>query len=263
MSWQDGNVQKNRKECNLHRFANCRRIVYFDGTGVMERQLSMRILVVEDEKKVARFLQQGLEEERYTVDVAFDGDSGAHLAASQQYDLIILDVLLPGRSGFELTREFRRQNGMTPILMLTAKTSIEDRVEGLDSGADDYLTKPFAFAELLARVRSLLRRGSKDKSTILTIADLELDTVTHKARRGGKTIELTAKEYALLEFLLRNRDRVMSRTIISEHIWDYNFDTGTNLIDVYVNHLRNKIDTDSPVKLIHTVRGVGYVMRES
>jgi heavy metal response regulator len=222
----------------------------------------MRILVVEDEKKVARFLQQGLQEERYDVDVAFDGESGARLASTQQYDLIILDVLLPGKSGFELTREFRAHNGLAPILMLTAKTSVEDRVEGLDSGADDYLTKPFAFAELLARVRSLLRRGLMEKSTILAIADLELDTVTHKARRGGRTIDLTAKEYALLEFLLRNRDRVMSRTIISEHIWDYNFDTGTNLIDVYVNHLRNKVDTGFPVKLLHTVRGVGYVMRE-
>ena len=223
---------------------------------------SMRILVVEDEKKVARFLQQGLEEERYTVDVAFDGEHGLAMAQAQSYDLIILDVMLPHKSGFELTKEFREGNGTTPILMLTAKTSTEDKVTGLDSGADDYLTKPFAFAELLARVRSLLRRGSLEKSTVLAVADLELDTVTHKARRGSRTIELTAKEYALLEFLMRNKERVLSRTIISEHIWDYNFDTGTNLIDVYVNHLRNKIDMGFDRKLIHTVRGVGYVIKE-
>jgi DNA-binding response OmpR family regulator len=146
--------------------------------------------------------------------------------------------------------------------MLTAKISTDDKVAGLDSGADDYLTKPFAFAELLARVRSLLRRGTIEKATVLTAADLELDTVTHKARRGGREIELTAKEYALLEFFLRNKDRTLSRTIISEHIWEYHFDTGTNLIDVFVNHLRNKIDSGYPLKLIHTVRGVGYILRE-
>ena len=222
----------------------------------------MRILVVEDEKKVARFIQQGLEEEHYAVDVAFDGDEGFRMATSQGYDLIILDVMLPKKDGFAFTRELRAVDGTTPILMLTAKTQTEDKVAGLDSGADDYLTKPFAFAELLARVRSLLRRGSIEKSTVLTIGDLELDTVTHRAKRGGRTIDLTAKEYALLEFLLRNKDRVLRRTIISEHIWDYSFDTGTNLIDVYVSHLRNKVDAGFPVKLIHTIRGVGYVMKE-
>ena len=148
------------------------------------------------------------------------------------------------------------------MLRSTAKISTDDKVAGLDSGADDYLTKPFAFAELLARVRSLLRRGTIEKATVLTAADLELDTVTHKARRGGREIELTAKEYALLEFFLRNKDRTLSRTIISEHIWEYHFDTGTNLIDVFVNHLRNKIDSGYPLKLIHTVRGVGYILRE-
>jgi heavy metal response regulator len=223
----------------------------------------MRILVVEDEKKVARFIQQGLEEEHYSVDVAYDGESGAVVAQTQAYDLIILDVMLPTMTGLEVTRRLRDLKIVTPILMLTAKTAVEDRVSGLDSGADDYLTKPFAFAELLARVRSLLRRGSAEKSTLLACGDLELDTVTHKARRAGKLIELTAKEYALLEYLLRNRDRVLSRTIISEHIWDYNFDTGTNLIDVYVNHLRNKIDSGFERKLLHTVRGVGYVLREN
>jgi heavy metal response regulator len=222
----------------------------------------MRILVVEDEKKVARFIQQGLEEEHYSVDVAHDGERGTLLAETQGYDLLILDVMLPKLSGIDVTRRLRASRVATPILMLTAKTATEDKVAGLDSGADDYLTKPFAFAELLARVRSLLRRGSKEKSTVLSIVDLELDTVSHKAKRGDRAIDLTAKEYALLEYFLRNKNRVLSRTIISEHIWDYNFDTGTNLIDVYVNHLRNKIDNGFEKKLIHTVRGVGYVLRE-
>jgi len=222
----------------------------------------MRILVVEDEKKVARFVQQGLEEEHYTVDVAHDGEAGLRMAESENYDLLILDVMLPKLSGLELIKEFRSRKGIAPALMLTAKSATEDKVAGLDSGADDYLTKPFAFAELLARVRSLLRRSSKEKSTMLSIADLELDTVTHKARRAGRTIELTAKEYALLEYFLRNKERVLSRTIIAEHIWDYSFDTGTNVIDVYVNHLRNKIEIESEKRLIHTVRGVGYVMKE-
>ena len=222
----------------------------------------MRILIVEDEKKVARFIQQGLEEEHYAVDVAHDGEAGSQMAKSGNYDLLILDVMLPGKSGLALISEYRSEGGSAAALMLTAKSTTEDKVSGLDSGADDYLTKPFAFAELLARVRSLLRRGSKEKSTVLSLADLDLDTVTHKARRGGRTIELTAKEYALLEYLLRNKERVLSRTIIAEHIWDYNFDTGTNIIDVYVNHLRSKIDEGGEKKLIHTVRGVGYVMKE-
>jgi heavy metal response regulator len=222
----------------------------------------MRILIVEDEKKVARFIQQGLEEERYAVDIAYDGEKGLLMAESEDYDLLILDVMLPKMNGLALIKALRDRKVTTPTLMLTAKTTTEDKVAGLDSGADDYLTKPFAFAELLARVRSLLRRGAKEKSTLLTIADLELDTVTHKAKRNGRTIELTAKEYSLLEYFLRNKDRVLSRTIIAEHIWDYNFDTGTNIIDVYINHLRNKIDDGVEVKLIHTVRGVGYVMKE-
>jgi heavy metal response regulator len=222
----------------------------------------MRILLVEDEKKVARFIQQGLEEEHHTVDVAHDGESGLAMAGAQHYDVIILDVMLPGKSGIDVTRELRIRKRATPILMLTAKTATEDKVAGLDSGADDYLTKPFAFAELLARVRSLLRRGTQEKSTVLTLADLELNTVTHKARRGTRLIDLTTKEYALLEFFLRNKERVLSRTIIAEHIWDYHFDTGTNLIDVYINHLRNKVDTGFDRKLIHTVRGVGYVLKE-
>lgn len=223
----------------------------------------MHILVVEDEKKVARFIQQALEEEHHHVDVSFDGERGLALALAEEYDLLIVDVMLPKKNGLELTKDFRGSKGTTPILMLTAKTATEDKVAGLDSGADDYLTKPFAVAELLARVRSLLRRGAAEKSTILKIADLELDTISHKAKRSGRAIELTAKEYSLLEYLLRNKERVLSRSVIAEHIWDYHFDTGTNLIDVYINHLRNKIDTEFPRKLLHTVRGVGYVLRET
>ncbi|MFN0156601.1 MAG: response regulator [Bacteroidota bacterium] len=222
----------------------------------------MHILVVEDEKKVAQFIKKALEEDHYVVDVAHDGEMGLSMASSETYDLIVLDVMLPRMSGLDLIKAFRKQKGNTPTLMLTAKTTTEDKVAGLDSGADDYLTKPFAVAELLARVRSLLRRGTNEKTTILTIADLELDTISHKAKRAGNVIELTAKEYGLLEFLLRNKERVLSRTSISEHIWNYNFDTGTNIIDVYVNHLRNKIDGGFEPKLIHTVRGVGYVMKE-
>ncbi|HTO95272.1 MAG TPA: response regulator transcription factor [Bacteroidota bacterium] len=222
----------------------------------------MKILVVEDEKKVARFIQAGLEEENYDVDTAPDGEAGLDKALAGAFDLLIVDVMLPRMNGLQLTTSYRRGGGSAPILMLTAKASTEDKVSGLDSGADDYLTKPFAFAELLARIRSLLRRGALEKSTILTIADLELDTVTHKAKRAGRTIDLTVKEYALLEFFLRNKERVLSRSIISEHIWEYNFDTGTNLIDVYINHLRSKIESGFDGKLIHTVRGVGYALRE-
>jgi heavy metal response regulator len=222
----------------------------------------MRILVVEDEKKVARFLKQGLEEERYTVDVAFDGEEGARLACEESYDLIVLDLLLPKKDGITVVRELRGKRVTVPVLMLTAKSTIDDKVEGLDSGADDYLTKPFAFAELLARVRSLLRRGSTEKSTTLKVADLQLDLVTHKAKRGERAIELTGKEYSLLEYFMRNVNRVLTRTLISEHIWNYNFDTGTNVVDVYINHLRSKIDDGFGRKLLHTVRGVGYVLKD-
>ncbi len=222
----------------------------------------MKILVVEDEKKVAKFLQQGLVEEHYAVDVAADGEQGENLATDGGYDLIVLDVFLPKKDGIAVLRNLRAKNVQTPVLVLTAKSGTEDKVEGLDSGADDYLTKPFAFAELLARVRSLLRRGVAEKSTVLKVADLELDTVQHKARRGEQTIELTGKEYALLEYFMRNANRVLTRTIISEHIWNYNFDTGTNVVDVYINHLRSKIDEGFERKLLHTVRGVGYVLKD-
>jgi heavy metal response regulator len=222
----------------------------------------MRILVVEDEKKVAKFLQQGLEEEHYAVDVAYDGEQGAHLASTEHFDLIILDILLPKKDGITLLKELRARRNTTPVLMLTAKGSIDDKVEGLDSGADDYLTKPFSFTELLARVRSLLRRGTAEKSVQLRVDNLQLDTVTHKAKRADRMIELTGKEYALLEYFMRNVNRVLTRTLISEHIWNYNFDTGTNVVDVYINHLRSKIDDGFEKKLLHTVRGVGYVLKD-
>ena len=222
----------------------------------------MRILVVEDEKKVAKFLQQGLEEEHYAVDVAHDGERGEFLASNEQYDLIILDIMLPKKDGLAVLKSLRGKKINAPILMLTAKNAINDKVDGLDSGADDYMTKPFAFEELLARARSLLRRGGSEKSAALKIADLQLDTISHKAQRAGKNIDLTAKEYALLEYFLRNKNRVLTRTLIAEHIWNYNFDTGTNVIEVYVNHLRSKIDDGYTKKLIQTVRGVGYVLKD-
>ena len=228
----------------------------------MDERPNMKILIVEDEKKVAKFLRQGLEEERYAVDVAHDGSQGETLALSGNYDLLILDVLLPKKDGISLLKDLRAQQVTTPVLLLTARSGTENKVEGLDSGADDYLTKPFAFAELLARVRSLLRRGAAEKSTILKLADLQLDIVTRKAKRGERIIELTGKEYALLEYFMRNANRVLTRTILSEHIWNYNFDTGTNVVDVYINHLRSKIDDGFEKKLLQTVRGVGYVLKD-
>ncbi len=222
----------------------------------------MKILVVEDEKKVANFLQQGLQEEDYTVDVAYDGEQGALLATTQPYDLILLDILLPKKDGVTIVKEMRAKRIETPVLMLTAKSSVDNRVEGLDAGADDYLVKPFAFEELLARIRSLMRRGGPEKTTVLKVFDLQLDTVKHIAQRGERIIELTGKEYALLEYFMRNVNRVLTRTLISEHIWNYNFDTGTNVVDVYINHLRTKVDEGFEKKLLHTVRGVGYVLKD-
>ncbi len=222
----------------------------------------MKILLVEDEKKVASFIKRGLEEEHFTVDVAYDGESGEFMALTSEYDLIILDILLPKKNGFEVLKSLRANGIQTPILILIAKGSIDDKVEGLNSGADDYLTKPFAFAELIARIRSLLRRTSSEKSNIIKVADLELDTVKHIAKRGEKIIELTAREYSLLEYFMRNKGRVLTRTMIAEHIWDYHFDTSSNIIDVYVRRLRKKIDEGFPKKLIHTIRGVGYIIKE-
>ena len=221
----------------------------------------MRILVVEDEKKVAGFIKKGLEEETYAVDVAYDGEEGFHLATLNQYDMIILDLMLPKMDGLEVLTQLRDKKINTPILLLTAKDSVEDKVTGLNKGADDYLTKPFAFSELLARARSLLRRGQAETKTVLQVGDLMLDLVSHKVNRNGEEIELTGKEYSLLEYFMRNEGKVLTRTMIAEHVWDYNFDTFTNVIDVYVNHLRKKIDKKYPDKLLHTLRGVGYVMR--
>ena len=222
----------------------------------------MRILIVEDEKKVAGFIKKGLEEETYAVDVAYDGEEGLHLGAEGQYDLIILDIMLPKLDGLEILSQLRTQGSDVPILLLTAKDAIDDRVTGLNKGADDYLTKPFAFSELLARVRVLLRRGKAEVKTTLQVANLTLNLVSHKVDRGGDEIELTGKEYSLLEYFIRNQDKVLTRTMIAEHVWDYNFDTFTNVIDVYINHLRKKIDKGRKNKLLHTLRGVGYIMKE-
>ncbi len=223
----------------------------------------MRILVVEDDRKVARFLQKGLREERYAVDVAADGETGAHWAQVNEYDAIVLDIMLPVKDGITVCREIRQNGILTPIIMLTAKDTLDDRVHGLDAGADDYLTKPFAFEELLARIRALLRRNQKYKTPTLKIADLEVDPATRKVTRGGHAIVLTGKEYALLEYLMRNAGRELSETMITEHVWDMNFDPRTNVVDVYIHHLRQKIDRDFEGKLIHTVRGVGYVLKEA
>jgi len=220
-----------------------------------------KILVIEDEKKVLKLLKEGLEAENYLVDTALDGETGYVLASSNNYDVIILDILLPKKDGITILKEIRSANINTPVLLLTAKSSVEDKVEGLDCGADDYLTKPFSYAELLARIRSIVRRGASEKPAILTVADLKLDLVSHKAIRGDKIIELTRREFALLEYFMKNANRVLTRTLISEHIWNYNFDTGTNVIDVYVNHLRSKIDDGFDKKLLHTVRGIGYILK--
>ncbi|MCP3176436.1 MAG: heavy metal response regulator transcription factor [Desulfuromonadales bacterium] len=222
----------------------------------------MRILVVEDEKKVASFIKRGLEEENYEVDIAYDGEEGLYMGESNPYDLVIMDIMLPKMDGLTVIKELRKRQVNHPVLCLTAKDTVQDIVSGLDSGSDDYLTKPFAFAELLARVKALLRRGKKDRGAELLFADLRLDPVAHKVWRSNKEIDLTAKEYALLEYFMRNPNQILTRTMIAEHVWDYTFDSFTNIIDVYVNYLRKKVDRDYDNKLIHTVRGVGYVLKE-
>ncbi|MCD6527433.1 MAG: response regulator transcription factor [Desulfuromonas sp.] len=222
----------------------------------------MKILVVEDEKKVASFIKRGLEEENFSVDIAANGEEGLYMAESNHYDLILMDVMLPKKDGLTVIKELRAKEVTSPVLCLTAKDSVEDIVAGLDSGSDDYLTKPFAFAELLARVKALVRRGAKDRGAEIYFADLRLDPVTHKVWRSDKEIDLTAKEYGLLEYFMRNPNQVLTRTMIAEHVWDYTFDSFTNIIDVYVNYLRKKIDKDYNKKLIHTIRGVGYVLKE-
>jgi heavy metal response regulator len=221
----------------------------------------MRLLVVEDEQKVARFVKQGMEEEGYAVDVAADGEAGLLMALDRVHDLIILDIHLPKKDGLQVMQELRRSGCQTPILLLTVRAAIEDKVLGLNAGADDYLTKPFAFQELVARVRALLRRGVEAMPPTLQIADLTLDPAQRLVMRGGQKIELTAREYTLMHYFMRNPGRVLTRTMIAEHVWDYNFDSGTNVIDVYVNYLRKKIDAGHEPKLLHTVRGVGYVLK--
>jgi heavy metal response regulator len=220
----------------------------------------MRILVIEDEKKVANFIKKGLEEEHYAVDHAYDGESGLYMTEVNEYDLIVLDLMIPKIDGLEVLKRIRSNKNNVPILVLTAKDTVEDIVKGLDSGCDDYLTKPFNFTVFLARIRALLRREKIEKEPLLKIADLTLSPVTHKVTRSGREIELTSKEYALLEYFMRNPDRVLTRTMISEHVWDYHFDSLTNVVDVYVNYLRKKIDKDFEPKLIHTIRGVGYIL---
>ena len=222
----------------------------------------MRILLVEDEKKLADIIVRGLKAERYAVDVCHDGQAGLESATSYEYDLIILDLMLPGISGSEVIEKVRRRNTQVPILILTARDGMNDKVKNFELGADDYLTKPFAFAELQVRCKALLRRGPVNRSSVLRIGDLEIDRLSQKVRRAGKKIELTAKEYSLLEYLATHPGRVFSRTMIIEHVWDQSFQGLTNIVDVYVRHLREKVDDPYPNKLLRTVRGVGYSLSD-
>jgi two-component system copper resistance phosphate regulon response regulator CusR len=220
----------------------------------------MRILLVEDDQRIASFVAKGLREQAYAVDVTGDGDDAVYKSSITDYDAVILDVMIPGIDGFTVCRELRAQGSLVPILMLTARDTVQDRIEGLDCGADDYITKPFAFTELLARLRALMRRGPYVRPTVICVADLVLDTRTQRARRGRQELALTTKEYALLEFLAREHDRIVSRAEIAEHVWDENFDPLTNLIDVHINRLRRKVDFGCLPKLIHTRRGSGYML---
>lgn len=224
----------------------------------------MRILVIEDEPKVSSFIKQGLEEQAYQVDVAYDGLMGKKLAFKNRYDVILLDVIIPYQNGVDLCQELRTKGLQTPILMLTALGTTEDKVSGFDSGADDYLVKPFEFQELLARIKALTKRGSgpAQTSNTLQVADLIMDMNKKIATRAGQKINLTAKEFALLEYMMRNKGRVLSRNEIAEKVWDIHFDTGTNMVDVYINFLRKKIDKEHTDKLIHTRTGMGYILNE-
>lgn len=221
----------------------------------------MRILVVEDEKHIADFIRQGLKEEGYAVDVAYDGEKAYFLAGTETYDVIVLDLMIPKMGGIAVCRNLRRDKNNVPIIMLTAKHSVDDKVDGLESGANDYLTKPFAFKELLARVRVLLRPGAAQSPAVLRVGDLVLDVLQHKVTKGGNEITLTTKEFFLLEFLLQHANEVVTRTSISEHVWDVNFDTTSNVIDVHINALRHKIDSPGEESLLQTIRGRGYIIR--
>ena len=218
----------------------------------------MRVLIIEDERKLSNIVRKGLIEEGFAVDQAFDGEEGQYLAESESYDLIILDIMLPKINGLDVCRSLRNKKITTPILMLTAKTTVENKVEGLNVGADDYLTKPFAFTELKARLQALLRRSHNQTQTTLQVDDLEVDPIKHTAKRGNKIIFLTPKEFSILEFLLRHQNEVVTRTQITEHVWDYNFDALSNVVDVFVATLRKKIDSGFKNKLIQTIHGVGY-----
>jgi len=220
----------------------------------------VKVLIIEDEEKTASFLRKGLEENGFVVDVARRGDDGLHMARTAPYDVVILDVMLPGLDGWAVVAAVRQENRQTPVLFLTAKDAVDDRVKGLELGADDYLVKPFAFTELLARVRTLLRRSPARQPDTLTVADIEIDAVRHRASRAAVRLDLTPKEFALLSLLVRRVGEVLSRTLISEQVWDVNFDSDTNVVDVHVRRLRAKVDDPFDTKLIHTVRGVGYVL---
>jgi len=225
--------------------------------------ISMRILLIEDEQKVSRFVALGLKAERFAVDTAEDGKSGLRMATVNPYDLLIVDLTLPEMSGTDVIQQVRKRNSDVPILVLSARDALAEKVTNFELGADDYITKPFAFAELLVRIKALLRRGSVSRSNVITVGDLEIDRVAHQVRRQGKAIRLTAKEYALLEYLSMNAGRVLSRTMIIEHVWDQSFEGLTNIVDVYVRQLRAKIDDAFEHKLIHTVRSVGYCISDS
>ena len=222
----------------------------------------MRCLLIEDERKVSDFVSRGLKAERFAIDVAYDGNAGWDFASRFDYDLIILDLMLPGLTGTELLERLRKRNNSTPVLVLTARDAMAEKVRHFEAGADDYLTKPFAFAELLVRAKALIRRGPITQSSVLRIADLELDRLSQQVRRAGKRVLLTSKEYGLLEYLMSNPGRVLSRTMIIEHVWDQSFQGLTNIVDVYVRHLRSKVDDGHPKKLIRTVRGAGYCLSD-